>query len=200
MKKRAKQPLSYKDAHNRAVRMYRRCSFFLLWAGVVAVFAALIGVIQMATQSTISGVSYPWPSSGFALTLTVQILLSGLILKNLSAVLAGFLIMLIALVFGSLLAFGGFFASRGHIAILISSAVFYALDFAAMFFVYQYLVPMVWTNYAFTLVIHVVVLAAIALAIVEFYNVLHIEKVFNTNSEPKMDDEVESEVIASGKE
>ena len=199
MAKKAKRPITYKEAHNRAVKIYQRCSIFLLWAGVVNVFAALIGVIQIAAKTMMS-VGYPWPNSGFALTLTAQMVLNNLLLNAMGSTVACLLIMLISIVLGGLFAFGGYFAARGNNIILFVGIGVYILDFAGMFFAYQYLIPFVWTNYAFTLVIHVVVLLALALAVVEFYNVLHIEKVFIGDSGIKMEEEVESEVIASGKE
>lgn len=198
MAKKAKRPITYKDAHNRAVKIYQRCSIFLLWAGVVNVFAALIGVIQIAAKTTMS-LDHVWPNSGFALTLTAQMVINNLLLNSMGSTGASLIIMLISIVLGGLFAFGGYFAARGNNIILFTGIAVYALDFAGMFFAYKYLIPFVWTNYAFTLVIHVVVLLALALAVVEFYNVLHIEKVFRGDKGVKMEEEVESEVIASGK-
>ena len=199
MAKLAKRQMTYKEAHNKAVRMYQRCSIFLLWVGIVNVFACLIGVIQIATGTTMQALSYDWPSSGFALTLTIQILINNLLLKAISSLWASFIIMAIALVFGALFAFGGYFASKGNIILLFIGGGLYALDFGAMFFIYKYFAPFAWTNYAFTLVIHVLVLAALIFAIVQYYNVFHIEKVFKGDNKAKLDEEVESEVIASGK-
>lgn len=199
MAKKEKRPITYKEAHNRAVRMFQRCSIFLLWAGVVNVFAALIGVIQIAAKTTFA-VEYVWPNSGFALTLTSQMVINNLLLKSMGSTGACLLIMLISIILGGLFALGGYMAARGRIALLFVGIGVYALDFAGMFFAYKYLLPFAWTNYAFTLVIHVVVLLALALAVVEFYNVLHIEKVFHGEASSKMEEEVESEVIASGKE
>ncbi len=199
MARKAKRPISYREAHNRAVRMFQRCSIFLLWAGVVNVFAALIGVIQIAAKTTVA-LDYAWPSSGFALNITAQIVINNLLLKSMGSTAACLLIMLISVVLGGLFALAGFMASRGRIVILFVGIGVYALDFGGMFLAYHYLVPFVWTNYAFTLVIHLVVLLALAFAVVEFYNVLHIEKVFHGETESKMEEAVESEVIASGKE
>ena len=191
--------MSYRSAHNRAVRMYQRSSIFILWAGIVNVFASLIGVIQIAAGSSFEGLAYSWPKSGFALTLVAQMVINNLLLKSMSTIGADLLIMFISLVIGGAFGFLGFLASRGRKWLLFIGTGLIALDFAAMFFAYAYMIPYVWTNYAFTLALHVLLLGACVLAIVEFYNVLHIEKVFNGENISKMEEEVESEVIASGK-
>lgn len=193
-----RQPMNYCSAHNRAVRMYQRSSIFILWAGIVNVFACLIGVIQSALSSSFEGLAYAWPKSGFALALVAQMVVNNLLLKSMSAVGADLLIILIALVVGGALAFLGFLASRGRKWLLFIGTAIIALDFAGMFFAYAYMIPYNWTNYAFTLVLHVLLLGACVVAIVEFYNVLHIEKIFNGEASSKMEEDVESEVIASG--
>lgn len=194
-----KKQITYQSAHNRAVRMFQRSAIFILWAGVVNVFATLIGVIQIASKKSVfSGLSYSWPSSGFALCLSGQIAINNLLLKSMSELGADLLIMLISIIIGGALAFVGFLASRGRKWFLFIGSGLLALDFAGMFFVYAYLAPYVWTNYAFTLVMHALVFAACVFAIVEFYNVLHIEKIFKGSSQSTMEEEVESEVIASG--
>lgn len=193
-----RRAMNYLNAHNRAVRMYQRSSIFILWAGIVNVFAALIGVIQNATNNAFGGLSYSWPRSGFALCLTAQIAINNLLLKSMSEVGADLLIMLISVVLGGAFAVLGFLASRGRKWLLFLGTGLIALDFGAMFFVYAYLAPYVWTNYAFTLAIHVLVLLACVFAIFEFYNVIHIEKVFRGDKVTSMEEEKESEVIASG--
>ncbi|HBF68343.1 MAG TPA: hypothetical protein DDW20_03375 [Firmicutes bacterium] len=198
--KKQKQPITYQQAHNKAVKMYQKTSIFLMWAGLLNIFAIIIGAIQLGTNSIIENLSFKWPTSGFALNFTLQIFLNCLILKSCDLLLANFLMILIAIVLGAGFACLGVFASKGRIKILLIGTGLYALDFIAMFFVYIYSgVPSIWTNYAFTLACHVVVLVGMIIAIVEYYNVLHIEKVFKGDNKIKIEEEVESEVIANGK-
>ena len=200
--KKAKRQITYTEAHNRAVRMFQRTSIFLLWAGVVNVFALIIGVIQNSAGSVLNNeLVYAWPRSGFAMCFSLQIYLNKLLLENLSiAAVADIVMILIALVLGGAFAFGGFLASKGKWLALFIGTVLYALDFGAMFFVYHFGgVIHNWTNYAFTLAVHVIVLGALVIAISQYYNVIHIEKVFKGSDALNINEDVESEVIASGK-
>lgn len=198
--KKNKQPITYSQAHNKAVKMYQKTSIFMMWAGLLNVFAIIIGVIQLGTNSVVEKLSYSWPTSGFALNFSIQIFINSLLIKTFDLLLADFLMILIALIIGALFTFLGVYASKGRIKILIIGTSLYALDFIAMFFIYVYSgVPFIWTNYAFTLATHVVVLIAMIIAIIEYYNVIHIEKVFKGVKDIKIKEEVESEVIASGK-
>ena len=201
--KKAKHQITYHEAHNRAVRTYQKTSIFLFWAGVVNVFAIIIGVIQNAAGSLFDNeLSYLWPRSGFSMCLSIQIYLNKLLLENLPSLLAvaDILIILIGLVLGGLFAFIGFMASKGKRLYLFGGTALYALDFGAMFIVYHLAdVKSNWTNYAFTLVVHALVLGALAIAIWQYYNVIHIEKAFKGKDALKIEEDVESEVIASGK-
>lgn len=192
--------VNYVDAHNKAVRSYKKTSMFLMWAGLISVFASIIGVIQIAANSTLEGNAYLWPTSGFALNFSIEIYLSSLFIQNLDIGLAYFLIILTSIIFAGIFVTLSIFSSKGYKVLLILGSALYALDFIFMFFIYVFLgVPKVWTNYAFTLVTHIVVCLGLIYAIIQYYNVLHIEKVFNKSPEMNLNEEVESEVIASGK-
>ncbi len=199
--KHRKHQITYSEAHNKAVKMYQKTSIFILWAGVVNVFAIVVGVIQLAANSTVSSMPFKWPSSGFAMCLTCQMLLNSIMIQSLDSLAADILMILVGLVIGGGFAAIGFFASKGKRWLLLLGSGLYAIDFGGMFFGYESgLVARTWTNYAFTLVTHIVVLIACLIAIVEYYNVLHIEKVFNGEHSLKLDEEIESEVIARGEQ
>ncbi len=203
MKKREKRPITYGEAHNKAVRMFKRSSIFLLWAGIVNLFAVIIGVIQSAAGSILSSeiCKITWPTSGYALSFSIQIFLNSLLVPAMDPGLAYFLMLLIAAGFSALFVFIGLFASKGRLGLLIAGGALYALDFVGMFFVYGFTqVPAVWTNYAFTLATHAIIFAAVVVAIIEYYNVIHIEKIFKGAMEPVLEEEVEGEVIANGKD
>lgn len=200
--KKTKRQISYHEAHNRAVKTYQKTSIFLFWAGVVNVFAIIIGVIQNAAGSVLDNtLAYLWPRSGFAMCFSLQIYLNKLLLTNISIVaVVDILIILIALVLGALFAFIGFMASKGRRLYLFLGAGLYTLDFGAMFIVYHLgAIPSNWTNYAFSLAVHALVLGALAIAIWQYYNVIHIEKVFKGENALRIEEDEESEVIASGK-
>lgn len=192
--------MSYSTAHNKAVKMYQKTSIFLLWAGVVNVFAIVIGVIQLAAGSLVTDFAFSWPSSGFAMSFSFQIMLNSIMIRSLEQVVADILMIITGIAFGGLFAFLGFMASKGKKLFLFLGTGLYALDFAAMFFVYESgNVARIWTNYAFTLVTHAIILVACFIAIIQYYNVIHIEKVFKGENKIKVEEEVESEVIARGK-
>ena len=198
--KKARKEVSYVDAHNKAVKLYQKATLFFMWAGILCVFAAVIGVIQSAAGASNGNITdFTWPSSGFALSLSINIYLSYLFLSSLDMVMANFLIILISLVLGAGFALIGVFSARGKLWLLITGLALYLLDFALSFFVY-FASPLssyfVWTNYAFTLALHVVILAAGIVALIEYYRVLDIEKRFTKPH--TLEKEEETEVIASG--
>ena len=194
--------VSYVDAHNRAVKLYQKTALFLMWGGILALFAAIIGVVQNVSGAAneISTTAL-WPSSGFALGYGLEIYLAFIFLTSLDSVLAGFLIILVAFTLGALFALAGLFASRGYLWVLLLGLGVYALDFVGTFFVYH-ASPLnafySWTNYAFTLVTHVIILSAGIVAIIEYYRVLDIEKRFKKEN-TSFEKEEETEIIASGK-
>lgn len=201
MKKKAKRVIPYSIAHNKSVKLYKKTSTFLLWAGVLNLFSSIIGIIQMVSNSFLvtNGNTYNWPKSGFALSFSLQIYLDSLLIKNLNNVGAYLLIILIALALGSLFALFGIFSSKGKFIYLIVGSVIYLLDFIAMFFVYSFTdVVMVWTNYAFTLAAHVVILIASVIAIAMFFSVIEIEKKYKGKIDFSEKEVEEVEEIAHG--
>lgn len=205
-KNRGRRPTTYLQAHNKAVRLYQKSSIFLLWSGILNIFAIIIGIVQAATykvnaSNIIEKLDYIWPKSGYALSYSLQQLINNALLRANLGIAVNFLIILIGLIFSGAFAAIGFLASRGKKWLLLLGSGLYALDFALMFFLYALgIIPFVWTNYAFTLVSHVLILIACIVAIVEYYNVIHIEMVFKGNKDLKLKEEIESEVIACGKE
>lgn len=201
MKKKAKRVIPYSVAHNKAVNLYKKTSTFLLWAGVLNLFSSIIGVIQMVsnTNLVVNDITYNWPRSGFALSFSVQLLIDSLLIENLNSVAAYLLIILIALALGTLFAFLGIFSSKGKIVFLLTGTFIYLLDFIAMFFVYTYSsVVMVWTNYAFSLASHVIILIANVIAISMFFSVIEIEKKYKGNINFVKEEVDEVEEIAHG--
>ena len=203
MKRKAKREIGYVAAHNRAVNLYKKTSTFLLWAGVLNVFSVIIGIIQMMANSNlvVNEQAYNWPRSGFALSFSLQIFLNSLLINNLDKVLADVLIILIALSLGALFAFFGVFASKGKLLFLVGGSVIYLLDFVAMFFVYNmFMIEQLrtWTNYAFTLASHVVILIAMTIAIAMYLTVIEIEKKYKGESSLNVNEENEVEEIAHG--
>ena len=194
---------NYVDAHNKAVRHYQKACLFLLYAGVLGLFAAIIGVVQMAvTVEEVLPGEFNWPSSGYALSLSLQIFLSSLLLANLDQVLASFLIIIISILFGALFGALGFFATKGRREFLIIGLALYFLDFVFMFFVYHsslLYVAFVWTNYAFSLALHVIVIGFAIAALVFYYQVFDIEKKFKGEKNVNFKQEEKRETIANGK-
>ncbi len=201
MKKKTKRVIPYSVAHNKSVNLYKKTSTFLLWAGVLNLFSSIIGVIQMVSKSFLvtNGNTYNWPKSGFALSFSLQIYLNSLLIKNVNIVGAYLLIILIALILGATFALLGIFSSKGKFIYLIVGSVIYLLDFVAMFFVYNFTdVVMVWTNYAFTLAGHVVILIASVIAIAMFFSVIEIEKKYKGKIDFSEKEVEEVEEIAHG--
>ena len=201
-KPKVKKVVSYIDAHNRAVNFYRKSAMFLFWAGIIAVGASIIGIVQMvAGQNYVyEEIVYAWPTSGFALGFSLEIFLARLFLNVIDTpALADVLIILVSLILGGGFGALGVFASKGKRWCLFLGGGLYLADFAALFFVYQYLSPITnWTNYAFSIATHVIVLSALIVAIIEYYRVIDIEKKFNGGNKADLEEKEESEVIAHG--
>ncbi len=201
MKKKTKRVVPYSVAHNRAVKLYKKTSTFLLWAGVLNLLSSFIGIIQMVSNNNLvaNGNTYNWPKSGFALSFSLQIYLNSLLIKNLNIVGAYLLIILIALILGVTFALLGIFSSKGKFIYLIVGSGVYLLDFIAMFFVYNFTdVVMVWTNYAFTLASHVIILIANVIALAMFFSVIEIEKKYKGEINFTNNEVEEVEEIAHG--
>ena len=194
--------ISYVTAHNKAVRLFQKTALFLMWGAILAVFSAIIGIIQNVSGSLneLAG-TVLWPTSGFALGYSLEIYLAFVFLTHLDNVLAGFLIILVAIVLGTIFAFLGLFASRGYLWVLLLGLGLYSIDFVAIFFVYHLSglnVIYSWTNYAFSIATHVIIFSACIVAIIEYYRVLDIEKRFKIQ-QPSFEKKEETEIIASGK-
>ena len=206
-KAKPKKVMSYVEAHNRAVNFFRKSAMFLFWAGIIAVGAAVIGVVQtsMGQVYVLDEIARNWPTSGFALGFSLEIFLARVFLDNISngalagIFLADILIILVSLVLGGGFAALGVFAAKGKRWCLFLGGGLYLADFAALFFVYSYLSPITnWTNYAFSIATHVIVLSALVVAIIEYYRVIDIEKKYHGDNKANLEEEEESEVIAHG--
>ena len=201
--KRSKKVLSYAEAHNKAVNSYKKVSMFMLWGGLLNIFALIIGIVQISTNNVIESLPYSWPTSGFAMTYSIQIFFANILLSSIDSLAANLISVVIALILSAGFGVLSMFASRGRLACLISGMSLYAIDFVFMFFLYKYFAPYIWTNYAFTLATHVVILASQIYALAQYYNVLNIEKRYKGNNNNKIKintkEEIESEVIANGK-
>ena len=102
----------------------------------------------------------------------------------------------------ALFGFLGYFAVKGYLSCLLIGLGLYAADFGMMFFVYYGTIikeAYSWTNYAFTLVTHILVFVTLIIALVAYYQVFDIEKRFNKNKKDKIiEQKEETEVIARG--
>ena len=200
--KKPKKVMNYVEAHNRAVNFYRKSAMFLFWAGILAVGAVIIGIIQLVAQKTfvIESISYQWPTSGFAVAFSLVIFLAKIFIDVMpNQALADIVLILVTLLLGGGFAALGIFASKGKRWCLFLGGGLYLADFAALFFVYHYISPLVnWTNYAFSIATHVIILSALVVAIIEYYRVLDIEKRYRGYTKQNLEEEVESEVIAHG--
>ncbi len=182
--KKNKPTPNYASLHNRHVNLYKKTSMFLMYIGVLALFAVIIGAVQVGSDQLAKDVfEYPWPRSGFSLAPTIVIYLANVILRNSSMGLGVFFLILIGLGFGALFAVLGMFASRGYLIPLIIGTALYAVDFGFVFMVNNYIYGEVsaslsLTNIMFSLVLHVLVIAVLGLAIFEHFHVVNIEKRF----------------------
>lgn len=161
-----KPQLTYTEAHNKAVRLYRKTAIFLLWAGVISVLATIIGVFRS--------------ESGYGMSLAVNIYIFRLIATlALEDYIQYIIFFAVSVGTGALFAALGFFAQQGKKVFLFVGLGLYLADFAAVFFVYG----ANWkTTYAFTIATHLVILAALIIAVFEYYHVITIEKLYRGTS------------------
>lgn len=170
--KKKKSPPTYAEAHNKAVKLYQKTSFFLFWAGIVNVIAAIFGVFGLGT-TTINDevISYRYSmcftSNKFIFDVLEQY-------SGLDNWITGIIIFAIALCSGALFALLGVLANQGKRNYLFIGAIVYVVDFA-LFFVYDALSWQNWQTFAFGIATHIVVLFFFAVAVFEYFNVLSIE-------------------------
>ena len=170
MKSNKPQP-TYAEAHNKAVRLYRKTAIFLMWAGIISILATVIALFKSEAGYGMSGRQY-----------FLNRLIRALGLSNLATSL---FIFALSVATGALFAVLGFFAQQGKKIFLFIGAALYLADFAAVFLVYG----ANWgTTYAFTIATHLVILVALAIAIYEYLNVIAIEKRFHGAATPNLDE------------
>ncbi|NCA97206.1 MAG: hypothetical protein EOM77_03390 [Bacteroidia bacterium] len=158
-----KPQLTYTEAHNKAVRLYRRTSIFLLWAGVVSVLATLIGVLRS--------------ESGYGMSLAFNIFILRWIASLSLPDYAQYIIFFaFSIASGAIFAVLGYFAQQGKKVFLFVGLGLYMADFVAVFLVYG----AIWsTTYALTIGTHLFILGALIIAVFEYYQVITIEKHHN---------------------
>ncbi len=171
MKSNKPQP-TYAEAHNKAVRLYRKTAIFLMWAGIISILATVIALFKS--------------EAGYGMSLAINIFLNRLIhALGLSNLATSLFIFALSVVTGALFAVLGFFAQQGKKIFLFIGAALYLADFAAVFLVYG----ANWgTTYAFTIATHLVILVALAIAIYEYFNVIAIEWRFHGAATPSLDE------------
>ena len=173
---------SYATLHNRAVNTYKKCSLFLLWAGVLGVFSTLAGMIQLFSNKmlTLNGVTYTWPTTGFSLAFSTEILFAKLLINIVpSTVLAAIIVFVISLFIGGVFAYLGIFAQKGRIIFLYIGGAIYLVD--SLMTIPAYIIlngEYRFLTLLFTILAHIIILVAIIIAIIEYYNVFRIEKKF----------------------
>ncbi len=195
MKKKTKKKLSDIEFFNRSLNRYKKSVFFLFWAGIINFLAAVIGVIQSKGEF--------WPSSGYALSFSSQIFINTLLYSYFDPMIAIFIILIISMILGAFFVLCGIFSQKGYVIFFYLGSGLYLLDFIFLFFVY-FLIPISrpiynWTNFAFTLVMHCVILFFIGAGL---YYYLKVNQMLKNNQEVRkhknldVDFKEEVEIIA----
>ncbi|MFA5421298.1 MAG: hypothetical protein WC344_00685 [Bacilli bacterium] len=158
--------LSYTEAHNQAVRLYRKSAIFLLWAGIISLIANITGVLSV--------------DSGYGMSLAFNVFINSIFqTSGLTDIAKSLLIIAVALGTGAIFAALGFFAQKGKVLYLFIGTALYLADFGAVFLVYG----ANWdATYAFTIATHLVILIALGVAIYGYIRFLNIEKRFEKSS------------------
>jgi len=140
-KRKKKSPPTYADAHNKAVKLYQKTSFFLFWAGIINIIAAIFGIFGLGT-TTINGEVVDYRYS-MCLTLNKVIFDALEIGSGLDSWINSLIIFAIALASGALFALFGVLANQGKRIYLFVGSGIYVLDFV-LFFIYDILY---WQNW-----------------------------------------------------
>lgn len=170
--KKSKPQLTYVEAHNKAVRLYRKTVIFLMWTGIISILATVIGVFRS--------------ESGYGMSLAFNVFINGLLVNlNMPDYATYLSIFAVSIATGALFAALGFFAQQGKKVFLFIGLGLYLADFGAVFFVYG----ANWsTTYAFTIATHLVIVAALIIAVFEYYQVLTIERVYRGSDQIKIEE------------
>lgn len=195
VKKAKKKPLTYEEAHNKALRLYSKTALFLLWIGVLNVLSSLIGVIQVAKSGG------NWPSSGYALATSFQIAINFALSHLNIPVWDSLLIFFISVLFGALFAFLGLISTKGYKVPLIIGISLYFLDFIALFLIYfLYIDPMNMTNFFFSLILHIFLLGGLFVAVYNYIKIIRLEVKYKGNKEFNVETSYKVKEIAKAKE
>ena len=179
--KKEKKGMSYVDAHNKAVKTYKRSSLFILWGGIINIFGAIMGVFNFG-KSEISefGINYRYSLS----LASNRFIFNSLEYSEINVILSSFIVILVAIATAALLAIIGYLANKGNIKYLMIGMGIYIGDFIFTFIYDNLLLGSLgafelgfnWTIYAFSIAIHSIILIFIVIAIINYYQVLNIEK------------------------
>lgn len=165
-----KEPLSYKEVHNKALDRFKKSSRLLIWVGALNVISLLVSIIQYA-----SGESALFFYFCFGLNdLIFQALanIPGFFTNYTVLYFVTIVIIAILTTTGSTLL--GVFASQGKKKFLYASLIFYMIDTLAI--VPCAFLGEVYLSILLMSVLHVVILTIIVIAVYEYYQIINIAK------------------------
>ena len=163
-----KEPLSYKEEHNKALDRFKKSSRLLIWVGALNVISLLISIIQFATGSS---------ELFFYFCFGIDDVIFQA-LANIPYFFAHYtvwyfvIIVTIALLTTTGAVLLGVFASQGKKKFLYASLIFYMVD--TLTIIPCALLGEIYISILLMSVLHVAILAIIVVSVYEFYRIIAI--------------------------
>lgn len=196
-KKTNKKTLTYAQAHNRALRSFKKSSKIMIWGGVFNIFGLMFGLIQNAMSQTTP--TYFLTNSLLANTLGLTTYQYYLCFSSNSFIFRMFeiftynrfenptlpfwgfiiLIMIVVLIFSGLAIFCSIYASQGNKIAFYGQLIFYFID--TIFIIINYLVGEPLEYIWIMIALHVIIWFFLVISIYRYLQLFHIEKIYKTS-------------------
>lgn len=170
--KKSKKPLTYEEAHNKAFSKYRKSSQILVWAGVLNVIGLIVAFIQLNNEPYVFNPFLCFASNN----LIIRLLMSIQSMEKLNF-LWYIISTIVAIASGTGMIICGVFAQQGKRVPLFLGFSLYIID---MFCI----IPLNFvgestSNLWLIAGIHVIIIAFLAIAVYEYFNIIKIALKYN---------------------
>lgn len=168
--KKKKEPLSYKEEHNRTLERFRKSSRLLIWVGALNVISLLVSIIQFVIDGETLYFYFCFGSNDLIFRSLMHV--PDILNKFIALYFVIIVIIALATSAGAILL--GVFASQGKKKPLFGSLIFYAID--TLLIIPCAFVGESYISILLMSVIHVAILFIIIFAVYEYYKIIEIAK------------------------
>ncbi len=166
-----KKKMSYVDAHNNAVRAYKKASTSIIFIGIFNVIGAIFYLVQINDVGDFAGQFLCLGLNMFIFSIPP---VGEFLISNLPWSVIIYILLFFS--FGALYAFLGVMANRGKGKYLYASLILYLIDWVFLLCCYFYLNAFLSSNSVFLMIgVHLIVTVFLFMAIYQYHKVISIE-------------------------